>query len=35
MIELILGTYGALCWLVFKKWKLIPVNTYTDRKSVV
>ncbi len=29
MIELVLGTYGFLCWLVFKKWKLIPVNTYT------
>ena len=29
MIELIVGTYGVLCWLVFKKFKLIPVNTYT------
>lgn len=29
MIELILGTYGALCWLLFKKFKVIPVNTYT------
>jgi multidrug resistance efflux pump len=29
MVELILGTYGALCWLVFKKFKLIPLNTYT------
>lgn len=29
MVELILGTYGALCWLVFKKLKLIPLNTYT------
>lgn len=29
MIELILGTYGALCWLLFKKWKIIPTNTYT------
>lgn len=29
MIELILGTYGALCWLLFKKFRLIPVNTYT------
>ena len=29
MIELILGTYGALCWLLFKKFRIIPVNTYT------
>lgn len=29
MLELILGTYGTLCWLVFKKWKLVPTNTYT------
>jgi multidrug resistance efflux pump len=29
MIELILGTYGLICWLVFKKFRLIPVNAYT------
>lgn len=29
MIELIIGTYGVLCWLLFKKFKLIPVTTYT------
>ena len=29
MIELIIGTYGLVCWLVFKKFKLIPVTTYT------
>jgi multidrug resistance efflux pump len=29
MIELIIGTYGLACWLVFKKFKLVPVNTYT------
>src|SRR3954468_19061541 len=29
MVELIVGTYGVLCWLVFKKLKLIPVTTYT------
>lgn len=29
MIELILGTYGLLCWLLFKKFKVVPVNTYT------
>jgi multidrug resistance efflux pump len=29
MSEMMLGTYGVLCWLVFKKLRLIPVNTYT------
>jgi multidrug resistance efflux pump len=29
MIELIIGVYGGLCWLLFKKWKLIPTNSYT------
>jgi multidrug resistance efflux pump len=29
VVELILGTYGALCWLVFKKLKLVPLNAYT------
>lgn len=29
MIELILGTYGAACWLLFKKFKIIPITTYT------
>jgi len=29
MIELIVATYGTLCWLVFKKFKLVPVTTYT------
>jgi multidrug resistance efflux pump len=29
MIELIIGTYGLACWLVFKKFKLVPVTTYT------
>ena len=29
MLELILGTYGVLCWLLFAKFKVIPVNTYT------
>jgi multidrug resistance efflux pump len=29
MVELIIGTYGLLCWLVFKKFRLIPVNAYT------
>ncbi|MCI0704659.1 MAG: biotin/lipoyl-binding protein [Planctomycetia bacterium] len=29
MVELIVGTYGLACWLVFKKFKLVPVTTYT------
>lgn len=29
MIELIIGVYGGICWLLFKKWKLIPTNSYT------
>ena len=29
MIELILGTYGIGCWLIFKKFKLVAVTTYT------
>ncbi len=29
MIELIIGIYGGLCWFIFKKWKLVPTNSYT------
>jgi multidrug resistance efflux pump len=29
MIELILATYGVGCWLVFKKFRWVPVTTYT------
>jgi multidrug resistance efflux pump len=29
VLELIIGTYGVLCWLVFAKFKLVPVTTYT------
>jgi multidrug resistance efflux pump len=29
MVELIVGTYGVLCWLLFAKFKVIPVTTYT------
>ncbi len=29
MLELILAVYGTLCWLVFKKFKLVPINDYT------
>jgi multidrug resistance efflux pump len=35
MLELILGTYGFLCWLLFKRLKLIPVNTYTIVTAVL
>ena len=29
MFELIAAIYSTICWLVFKKFKLIPVNDYT------
>lgn len=29
MIELVIGVYGGLCWLIFKKWRLVPTNSYT------
>jgi multidrug resistance efflux pump len=29
MIELMIATYGVILWLVFKKFKLLPVNTWT------
>jgi multidrug resistance efflux pump len=29
VVELIIGTYGVLCWLLFKKFKLIPITTYS------
>jgi multidrug resistance efflux pump len=29
MIELMIGVYGVILWLVFKKFKLLPVNTWT------
>ncbi len=29
MIELIIGTYGVLCWLLFVRLKLVPINVYT------
>lgn len=34
MIELILAVYGTLCWLLFKKFKLIPINDYTAVTAV-
>src|SRR5262245_44418841 len=35
MLELIIGTYGLLCWLLFAKFKLIPVNTYTIMTAIL
>lgn len=35
MIELIVGTYGLACWLVFKKFRLVPVTTYTVCTAVL
>ncbi len=35
MIELVIGTYGLVCWLLFKKWKIIPVNTYTVMTAIL
>jgi multidrug resistance efflux pump len=34
MIELILAFYGTLCWLLFKKFKVIPINDYTAVTAV-
>jgi multidrug resistance efflux pump len=35
VVELIVGTYGVLCWLLFVKFKLIPINTYTICTAVL
>src|SRR5262245_66456692 len=29
MVEVTIGTYGVLCWLLFAKFKVVPVTTYT------
>lgn len=29
MIELLIAVYGSILWLIFKKFKLLPVNTWT------
>jgi multidrug resistance efflux pump len=29
VIELMLGTYGVACWLLFFKFKIIPINLWT------
>jgi multidrug resistance efflux pump len=35
MIELVIGVYGLICWLVFKRFKLIPVNAYTVSTAIM
>jgi multidrug resistance efflux pump len=35
VLELIVGTYGLLCWLVFGKFKLVPVTTYTVSTAIL
>lgn len=34
MVEMIIGTYGAVCYLVLVRWKLLPLNAYTILGSV-
>jgi RND family efflux transporter MFP subunit len=34
MIELLFGLYGTLWWLIFKKFKLLPVNLWTVVTSI-
>lgn len=29
MIEMLFGIYGLICWLIFKKFKLLPINLWT------
>lgn len=35
MIELIIGTYGLVCWLLFKKFRLIPTNAFTVSTAIM
>lgn len=35
MLELILAVYGSICWLLFKKFKLVPINDYTVVTAVL
>lgn len=34
MVESIVGLYALACWLVFKKFRLVPVTTYTVSTAV-
>jgi multidrug resistance efflux pump len=35
VIELIIGTYGLICWLLFKKFRVIPTNAYTVSSAIM
>ena len=35
MIELVIGTYGLICWLLFKKFRVIPTNAYTVSSAIM
>ncbi len=35
MVELIIATYGGLCYLVFARFKLVPVTTYTVATAIL
>jgi multidrug resistance efflux pump len=35
MIELVIAFYGLLCWLLFKRFKLIAVNAYTVSTAIL
>ena len=35
MIELMIAVYGTILWLVFKKFKLVPVNQWTVVTSIL
>ncbi|MFO0800923.1 MAG: biotin/lipoyl-binding protein [Gemmataceae bacterium] len=35
MVESLVGVYALICWLVFKKYKLLPVTTYTVCSAIL
>lgn len=35
MLELLIATYGSILWLVFKKFKLVPINQWTVVTSIL
>jgi len=35
MVELIIATYGGLCYLLFAKFKIIPITTYTVATAIL
>ncbi len=34
MVEMLLGVYGLILWLIFKKFKLLPINLWTVVTSI-